>query len=357
VPGAEGEIRNLGKKNLPTKLPPDLPTLVEILGGRGYRSAAIGAVWNAHLSLPGRFPEMQMIEKPAPKLVRRAVGWMKAQDGKPVFLWLHLGDAHEPLDVRRDLAGVFGEIPKLPKVRQWAYTFRTDPYGSPEFERYREARVRMYDAAVRSVDASLRDLWEQLEAMGERDRTVMVVTSDHGEEFWEHRDDELAFADPRDIAGTGHGHNLFQVHTLIPLVVVGAGIESRTVEANVSLADVFPTVLQAAGVDPPGGGDGCSLLEDHDPNRPVLSHGIAYGYEKHAVVRGDLKLLQSPGDGYERVFRLGPDRREGEAVPSPSPEDLAGLRSAIPGGPSAEGEQIEATDEIVDHLRDLGYIE
>jgi arylsulfatase A-like enzyme len=350
-----GDPKNLSRQNLPTELPQDVAVLPDLLAPHGYTSAAIGAVWNAHLSIPGRFSHMSMLERPAARLVRRAVKWIGRQDG-PFFLWLHLGDAHEPLDVPRDLWNIFGPVPRTSGVRRWEYTTSGSAVDSEGFRHYREARVRLYDAAIRSADASIGELWSALGALGIRDRTVFAVTADHGEEFWEHREEERgSFTDPRDIYGTGHGHNLFQVHLLVPLVLTGPGIPAGAVSGNVSLVDVVPTALQAMGVEAPSV-DGWSLLDaDRDwAGRPVLAEGVAYGHDKVSVVRGDLKLLASPGDGYERMWRLGADRRESE--PLHETNLAADLRQHIP-GESRFGEQVEATEEIEAHLRDLGYID
>ncbi|CAN5334248.1 sulfatase [soil metagenome] len=348
-----GEPKNLSKHNLPTTTPSDIPLLSDLLGARGYATAAVGAIWNAHLSLPGRFGHMVMLEKSAPKVLRRAERWMRAQDG-PFFLWLHLGDAHEPLNVPRRMWNAFGDVPRLPNVRRWDFTKSGADVESEAFARYRDARVRLYDVAIRAVDATIADLWSALESAGLRKRTVLVLTSDHGEEFWEHREEELRdFTDPRDVYGVGHGHNLFQVHTLVPLIVSGPGIPAREIRNNVSLVDVFPTVLEAAGMNGPEG-DGRSLL-GREEERPVLSEGIAYGFEKRSVVLGDRKLLSSPGDGYERVFGLGPDRQEVGVIEDPAGTER--LRRHLPGESSVVGEQVEATEEILEHLRGLGYIE
>jgi arylsulfatase A-like enzyme len=349
-----GEMKNLSKSNLPTKVPAEVPMLQDLLTARGYTVAAIGAVWNAHLPLPGRFPAMDMVQKPAKVLVRRAMQWIRRRP-EPFFLWLHLGDAHEPLDVPRRIRNLFGPVPRVRHAKRWAFTKADDPVGTEAFRRYRDARVRLYDAAIRSADARLEELWTGLEADGVRDRTVTVVTADHGEEFWEHRDEEMeGFTDPRNIYGTGHGHNLFQVHLLVPLVVAGGGIPAGAIEANVSLVDVAPTILQAVGLDPPAA-DGRSLLEPPDEGRPILAEAIAYGHDKRSVVHFDRKLLSAPGDGYERVFSLGADRRESEVVTDPT--EVERLRRFLPEGPGAVGEQVASTEEIERHLRDLGYIE
>lgn len=347
-----GEPKNLSKDNLPTKLSREIPTLPEVLARHGYRTAAEIAVWNANLPIPERYQRQELVEKPAETLVRRGLRWIREQDG-PFMLWLHLGDAHEPLDVPRRLRGVFGAIPRGKAYRRWAYTRATDRVDSPAFDRYRDGRIRLYDASIRAVDEALEGLWSGLREAGVRDRTVVMVSADHGEEFWEHRDEEIAnFADPRGIAGTGHGHNLFQVHLLIPMIVVGPGVPAGEIRGNVSLVDVVPTLADLTGIEMPRS-DGRSMFGSLD--RPIRAEGIAYGNEKSAVIEGDHKLLHAPADGYERLFELGRDRMEVRTLADPIL--AARLRHELPTGASAMGEQVESDPEILEHLRELGYIE
>ena len=346
-----GELKNLTRQNLPTSLSADIPILPDMLPG--YSSAAFIGVWSAVLPLRGRLGEEHLMEKDAPKLVRAASKWMRAQEG-PFFCWVHLGDAHDPLEPPRHLRDVFGPVDHK-AARGWAFTGRDDDVSSEAFENYRADRVRLYDACVRGADEALAALWQGLEPVT-RDRTILTVTSDHGEEMWEHRDAELAFfADPRGLAGVGHGHNLFQVHLLVPLIVTGPGITAAAVDANTSSVDVLPTILEAAGNPAtPTALDGHSLLSIPD-DRPVVAEGIAYGHAKKSVVLGDHKLLSSPLDGYEQVFKLGKDRTEVGEI-----DDVALLRSLkthLPPDPRPLGEASEADDEIADHLRGLGYIE
>jgi arylsulfatase A-like enzyme len=194
-----------------------------------------------------------------------------------------------------------------------------------------------------------------LAQLGIRDKTIVTVTADHGEEFWEHRDEEMAaFADPRDVFGTGHGHHLFQVHLLVPLVIFGPGIPAAAITGNTSLVDVMPTVLAAVGQNLDRL-DGRSLLEPLPPDRPVFAEAIAYGFEKRTVIEGDRKLLSAPGDGIERLYDLGPDRREVRVVSDRA--DAERLRGLLPGEASSPGEQTVATEEILEHLRALGYLD
>jgi arylsulfatase A-like enzyme len=349
-----GEPKNLSKRNLPTRLPAAIPTLAERLGARGYATAAFGAVWNAHLPVAGRFEHMVMLERSADRLIARALKWVERQE-RPFLLWLHLGDTHEPLDVPADLRETFGPVPRLRKARTWAFMRATDDVASSEFERYRAARTALYDVAVRAVDRELERFMRELGSLGLRDRTVVAITSDHGEELWEHRAEELAFHDPRGFFGTGHGHHLFQVHLLVPLILTGPDVPSIDLDRNVSLVDLAPTVLDLVGIEGDSSADGHSLLDTSATDRPVVAGWIAYGFEKHAVIDADVKLLSAPGDGIERVYRLGRDRREIGTIDDGA--IAARLRTLLPTDAVVTGEQVTATDEIEEHLRHLGYLE
>jgi hypothetical protein len=107
----------------------------------------------------------------------------------------------------------------------------------------------MYDSAVSTVDDEVGRLLDHLTTLGLRGRTIVVVTSDHGEALGE---------DGR----AGHAY-LDDYNLLVPLMLelpdgLGAGEE---VDTQVRLVDLMPTVLEAAGIDPPEGLDGRSLLD------------------------------------------------------------------------------------------------
>ena len=343
-----GEPRNLSRDDLPTKLPDGVPLLQDMLPG--HSAASFVTVWSAALPARDRVGHL-MADESASRVTKRALAWMSARDASPFACWVHLRGGHDPLAVPRALRTAFGPV-DYRRARKWDFTRRDADLLTPAFLAYRSERERLYDAAILSADASIRALWEGLGDL--RHRTILVVTADHGEEMWEHRDEEADdFADPRGLAGVGHGHSLFQVLLLVPLIFSGPGIPSGAVKRNCSLVDVVPTVLGALGAEAPAL-DGVSLLRDPG-ERPVTAQGIAYGHEKRAVVLGDSKLVVSPGDDYERVFRLGEGRLEEGTV-----EDSAFLermRPLLPPDAVASGERVEATAEIEEHLRDLGYLE
>lgn len=165
-------------------------------------------------------------------------------DAPPFFAYVHYMDAHYPYDAPDEI------------VRLFATTEGQDMYtnGRPTPERMPTAKdVRFmserYDAAVRHLDENVRGLFALLGALPSDRPTVVVFTSDHGEEFMEH-------------GGLGHGHSAHPELLRVPLILHGTTIAPGTRVATLARGiDVAPTVLDLAGIAPPERFDGRSLLE------------------------------------------------------------------------------------------------
>jgi len=160
--------------------------------------------------------------------ITRALDWIDQGSNRPFFLFLHTYQAHEPYKVPRHL---------LPLVSR-----------SPDLDEF--ARLRSeYEAAVRYTDELLDRLLRGLAERGLLDTTLVVITSDHGQAFGEH-------------GVHGHGSQVFAEQLHVPLVfhhpVLAAG--GRRLDGPVSLIDLAPTLLRAAGVEPPASFAGRSLL-------------------------------------------------------------------------------------------------
>ena len=166
---------------------------------------------------------------------------------KPFFLFLHFYDVHTDFTPRQEYRERFvepysgrltGSTTQLVNVRNGEETLS-------------EADMRwlrqMYDAEIRQLDDLLGRFFAWLEDEELFDRTLFVVTSDHGEEFQEH-------------GMFGHGRSLYEAVIRVPLIVVtpdGAG--GRVVEGPVSLVDVAPSLLARADVPIPDRFEGTSF--------------------------------------------------------------------------------------------------
>jgi arylsulfatase A-like enzyme len=176
----------------------------------------------------------------------------------PWFGFLHTYDVHCPYDPPPPYAGTFRSAGAAPiEVAGRCGNPHFNALGTtPAQARYLSDR---YDEDVRRVDDALATLFATLDELGLWDETVVIVTSDHGEEFLEH-------------GRIGHEGTLSPEALSIPLLVHAPGVAPRVVDEVVGLADLVPTVLALAGVPPPGSLDGRSLLPlmrgETDAGRP-----------------------------------------------------------------------------------------
>jgi arylsulfatase A-like enzyme len=305
-----GKIKNFEQlENLYT-IRKQIVTLPEILNLSGYRSYFGTAVNVASYPFKGRgIPELHERSASAEELVTDLTGWISKKSG-PFFAYLQLGDLHEPLNPPQNFRNFFGKVKDLPRIDRWNF-------GKPEmqqgarFQEYRENRILLYDNALRYVDHAIEKFYATLKDMGLLDSTILIITADHGEEFWEHAALEAEnFYDPRGAYGVGHGHNVFNEIIEIPLLISAPAMPSRQSGHLVSMVDIMPTVLDLLEVRHKLEFDGQSIFSEQEPERPLLSEASGFGYEKKALIIGRFKLIYSQDDGVAWVFDLEKDPQE-----------------------------------------------
>ncbi|MCH7812526.1 MAG: sulfatase [Planctomycetes bacterium] len=119
----------------------------------------------------------------------------------------------------------------------WAYTFGLGDYSRQDLE----LTAATYDASVAELDALLEKLLTSLESAGHLDNTVVILTADHGEQLGEHH-------------MLDHQYSLYQALLDVPLVIhYPKAFEPGRDGRPVMNLDLFPTVLELAGLDPPAG--------------------------------------------------------------------------------------------------------
>jgi arylsulfatase A-like enzyme len=196
------------------------------------------------------------------------LAWLD-QNGRtgPYFMLLHTYATHGPYAPPRSYNKYFGKssselfnntisIPKLEK-------FSLDPslYLDGDLEQV----IRVYDRGIRWVDDSVGKLIQKLEALGTLDNTVIILLSDHGDEFLEH-------------GRFGH-RTMWDAQLHVPLIIHIPKTKGnpRLVETNVELINVTPTILDILGIESPIQMQGESLLKfavnepTDDIGRPVFS--------------------------------------------------------------------------------------
>jgi len=348
-------------------LPPDIPTLASRLDAAGFRTAAVvnSSYVGRRNGLDRGFHTFQQVPEPerAPSEVADlGLHWLDAHlhDPAPFFLFLHFYDVHsdyealprfERLLVRPYQGPVSGSTGQLLRVTHGEVALGDDDLRH---------LVDLYDASVRQTDTQLGRVLEWLERHGLADRVLVVVTSDHGEEFLEH-------------GGVLHARTHYHEVLRIPLVMRGPGLpHGRRVTRPVSIADVAPTVLSVADVAP-GEGDGSDLSrlwragasDDADPGRWLVAegdHGNGHRNAKRSIRNARYKLIQDRITNEVELYDLVNDPEEQDdlsgRLPALRDELLARLEEiTADGAPGDAGVALPLSPEEAERLRALGYAE
>lgn len=210
-----------------------------------------------------------------------------------------------------------------------------------------------YDEEIAFVDMQLGRFFEGLQRAGMWDRSIIVFTSDHGEELWDH-------------GGFEHGHTMFNELVRVPLVVWGPGIATARIDTPVSLVDVPPTLLAALAMPPlpePAGESLWPLLTTGAPSQPrrLIAESPRYGPDSAAVIGWPYKVIIDLGSGGQRLFDLEQDSGERVDLSARDPATAAALRGEIERLMAAKSRRAAPAAAPIDEatreqLRSLGYL-
>jgi hypothetical protein len=213
-------------------------------------------------------------------IVNHAIERLRRHGSEPLFYFTHLIDPHAP----------YRKHGKKPKTQHEAYL-----------------------AEVSLSDRELGRLRRAIHELGLAGRTVLIVSSDHGEGFGEH--------------GIYH-HNkaLYEVMVHVPLMIELPGLAPRTVDHHVALMDLGPTILQLFGLPVPGSWMGESLVpmlagDAPKTHRPIFMERPT---ERAMLFHDGIKVMLRDADDIEEIYDLGRD-----------PEELDNLRDEL----GAEGDR------------------
>lgn len=338
----EDSSRNQDLDNPPQGVRDDVYTIAELLDANGYETRFITAIGTAAIPIEGRFKSMrQRHDADAETLLSEIRDWWNTESG-PKFGYVQLGDLHEPL--HEPDTKYFGDIPDIEGIDRWRFT--SGDIEGEEFEKYRSARGLLYDTLVRYIDEQIESTLGELT---ELDDTLVIVTSDHGEEFWEYKKfEETHFEDSRGISGVGHGHALVPPVVEVPIVTNIEGVPSTA--SRRSTTDIVPTILQELAAEVSFDFDGNPLQDASHSDEPVLSQEIAYGPNQISVTENGDHLIHVPVDNQSIVI----DFETGETITNPEIEDY--LLEYVP-RERTTGSNVDLSEDVQDRLSDLGYAE
>jgi arylsulfatase A-like enzyme/Flp pilus assembly protein TadD len=334
---AEHGIRD----NVSPALAPDVPLLAERFKAQGHATGAFVAsvVLTRQSGLARGFDHysdrfelgeddarfLNTIQKRGDEVTAEATGWIRAQTGR-FFAWVHLYDPHDPYEPPGRYAVQYAERP--------------------------------YDGEVAWSDELVGRLLSALADTRAADRTLVIVTSDHGEGLGEHGEDV-------------HGYFVYETTLAVPLIVRGPGVKAGTaIDAVVRSVDLFPTALDMAGLgqDVPrnsGRSLRAALAGARVTEEPAFAESLVplvhYGWSDLRVVRdGRWKYILAPRP---ELYDLARDPREMQNLADAEPARARALRAGLEQRLRAEQTAARSDSaaaavppELLEKLGALGYV-
>lgn len=257
-------------------------------------------------------PQMPYIK--GDRINRKVDGWLAshaaADDYRPFFLWTHYMDIHEPyIPPRPYIEQICPEV-TLSEDEMFALfkdvLLKRDVSDAKTVETLR----KLYRAHVREVDDYVKEFFGVLAGRGVLDDSVVIITSDHGDEFNEH-------------GSLSHDGKMYAELIDVPLLIYEPGRTAPAVcDGLVSNIDLPPTILHLLGLDPFDGFQGRSLLPaDQYPADGCFGEAIAkmgrqQPTDKPAYYyrQGDLKVIYNATDQSWRMYDLAADPGERENI-------------------------------------------
>ena len=362
--GSFAEVPSNLSRMTPSVLSGEAVTFPEVLRGNKYLTYAITAspFISETTGLLKGIDRFEVVKNPG--VASHAVLWLRQQAASPSpwFLYLHFMDAHG--DHVQGVPALEQFASELPEGLREA-TIRSAPAGICKDRQ--ETECLSYQAYVHSLTRLRKQLalvLATLEETGQSEHTLVVLFSDHGEEFHEHRQAEMAIAgDPRPFYGEGHGQSMFRELLHVPVLVWHPGIPPRVSAAPISLVDLAPSILSWVEAPPLPAQAGRTLdaratRRSLPENRMRFASGIAYGYPEQSVKWNDWKLVQVGCVDRQFLFDHRVDPEELHPVRNSEVERVLGRSLArYDNLPSLRRVASTFSDEQMKSLRSLGYLQ
>ncbi len=290
----------------------DSDTWAALLRRYGYRTAAffppavffIDGERVPALHERGLDFEYRKEEFATPALRARQVGeyLATAPRDKPLFLWVHFFEPHEPYVAHAEHA-----------------------FGAADVDRY-DSEIAAADEGIGTILAEIR---------ASRPGAIVIATADHGEEFGEH-------------GGRYHGTTVYEEQVRVPLLIEGAGVARGEIPSVVQTIDLLPTVLAALGIPRPARLRGRDLgpLLANKPDGARGAPGLAFAEtdEYTLVARGTARLVCARRAGACALYDRARDPGETHDVASEEPEEARDLRHTLTAIASEHGKLEHGTE-------------
>ncbi len=317
---------------------------------RGFSSILLARRLTSALMILGNphdFP--WLLERPGHATNALAEDWIRSRGDAPWFAWVHYFEPHAPY-----------EAPDQKLDHRDFLSLRDPQYTADEVAELR----RLYAYEVGLADTQVGELLDLLDELGISERTLVIVTADHGEQLGEH---EIYF----------HHHNLYDQSLRVPLIIRApgqGGIVNKVVRQQVRLMDIAPTVLKwlkfGREMEP---SEGVPLLEYATGQRRRSLPSTLYGRKTASLTDGTLFGMRAPADlggeevtikyiydksgGCEKLYNLAADPGELENIAAAQEGVLRPLREHVQREMGAATEvAADISEGDLQRLEAMGYI-
>jgi arylsulfatase A-like enzyme len=247
------------------------------------------------------------------------------EDTRPFLLYVHTIDPHVPYRRREDTLSLYGDTRYSgpASVANNAELLGRIKLGRVTLAAADRAHLEaLYDGEITYHDVHFQAIMDGLERRHLADDTLVIVTSDHGEEFWDH-------------GSVGHGHSVYEELLHVPMFVRHPGLPAgrravRELGDDVGLVDVLPTIFEALGLAVPEGVSGRSFLPALLGEGASAPTATVSGFMENwrAVTVQDLKLILR-ANGQQRLYDLAADPHEEHDVAAERPLAVRYLRGLL----------------------------
>ncbi|MFH1999785.1 MAG: sulfatase [Planctomycetota bacterium] len=356
-------VLNLNPWPNPGEISPKAYTLAELMRDHGYATAGFleAGMVSSKFGFAQGFDPYKQGYKHIHESVPACLEWIAEQKEKRFFVFLHTYDVHryDPPEEFKDLflpeyrGPVEEGIPlarKLQDLPNYEFLRTLDENDEKKI-------ISIYDEGIRYVDHWIGRFFDGLEAAGLMRKTVVLVTSDHGEEFWEHRH-------------TGHGYTNFEEMLHIPLILYHPDLAPGRRGQLVRLLDIAPTVAELVGVPIKREWQGISFL---NALKDTNTRGAQYSFaeqghvDRKSVHNERWKLIRTyrdkPPPFIDHLYDMKNDPAESNDVADLYPEELEKLRELLLAWEDANQKlkkgykalEVELDPELKKQLENLGY--
>ena len=338
----------------------DVQTLPEVLKARGFETASFNGGAQLHsdfgfsrgFDIYSSYPTNDYEHERFADRVAGALQWLNEKPRAQSFVFLHSYDIHSPYAPDPKHLSIFSEhySGPVPAIVTARFLHKINIGRQRINAADRQRIIDSYDAEIRGVDEAFARFIAELKRLGIYDKSIIIVTSDHGEEFGEHG--KIGW----------HSHTLYDELLHVPLIVKlpQQQFANRSIAQQVRGIDILPTILDLLNAPALPTIEGQSLVR-------LMQHGVDPSLGAHAISQKDVGRPKAPSSARterwklyrHKLYDLKQDPHETTDTSSTHPTAKSELEDVVrqwtaPKAPT-NSKPVEIDTETLEQLESLGY--